>query len=55
MRSDGVDIFCTGGLVSCKCLVKDQREKIIKKVEGDFNEKVSEFLRALIQRFFLDL
>jgi hypothetical protein len=41
VRSDGVDVYCEGGLIGCRCLVKNVEGEVVRKVERDTNEKVN--------------
>ena len=40
VRSDGVDVYCEGGLIGCRCLVKNVEGEVVRNVEGDKNENV---------------
>ena len=40
VRSNGVDVYCEGGLIGCQCLVKNVEGEVVRNVEGDKNENV---------------
>ena len=40
VRSDGVDIYCKGGLIRCQCLLKNVEGGVVRSLSGDTDKKV---------------